>query len=200
MVVNHDDIEGEGTCLFQHGANSILNGSYPIAHRDNHTGLYLESLLREGDRLKNRSQIGTDTLQMSGASGLHLHLYRTIAGIHIVKLFLARFAQVVLYLRIKELAHMRQGPQARDTQSQIVKCRKAILLRHLLYRLPQEIRTIKQQRAEIEIIPQATLLVVNDRMRRTLSRLQRIIIGIQHTGLRIVGQRDETFQSEQAQR
>ena len=101
VIVHNQHIILEIRLLRQGRPHRILNSPYTVAHRDNNRSLAIKRLMgkRHVTHLILTYQ-RTNPAQMLRTYRLHLQLHLPVPRIHIVKLLLARLAQIPLLLRI----------------------------------------------------------------------------------------------------
>ena len=128
---------------------------------------------------------------------LHLDLNLTITRVHIVKLLFTTLAQVEFFLRIEILIQMENLTLSTQEQAQIIKSR---ILQHIVIilhsrPLMEQIGTNQQQRTELEVIPNGSRLIIDDRMLHQLAIFHGIMIAIHHGSLRIHSHLKHTMQT-----
>ena len=121
VVINDDDIEGEG-CLLRKGAlYGVLDSAHTVVDGNDDRGLHGERLLVEINVGVVRGvDKGIDGLQMLCSHLLALYLHLTIGRVDIVELFFSRLTQVLLHLRIQEFIQMQHFAVTAQPQAQVI--------------------------------------------------------------------------------
>ena len=102
---------------------------------------------------------------MGGGSMLHLYLYLTITGIHIVELLHTRGSQVSLFFRIQTFVDMEELTLTTQEQTQGIESCKLVVVLASLHGKGMQQRGLKQPQAtEIEIVTDAAREIVDHRM------------------------------------
>ena len=157
VIVHHYYIEREGCLLFQHRAYRIGDCRTAVQDGDNHRCLNRELPCRQVYRgVFAWGQPCTYCLEMIRTHLFHLNLHLTLRRIHIVELFFATFAGIILAFRIKIIAMMIYMPYAAHGKPQLVEASIFILVGRLCEITFQCRCPEKQHRPEVEVITQRT--------------------------------------------
>ena len=123
---------------------------------------------------------------MVGGSVFHLNLHLAIAWVYVIKLFLARGTGVGLLLGIKLLVNMEDATFATEEQAQGVDSGKLVGVQVWLRgKLVQQAVFYQDERTQIEIVANATYLIIDNRVGLQLTLDQIVVVGINHRCIRI---------------
>ena len=132
---------------------------------------------------------------MGCAGTLHLNLYLAVARIDIVELFLAALAGVELGLGVEIFVEMEYLALSAQIQAQVVESGILIIhtvgLRHIV---EQRLRLDEPQAAEVEVVAEASCLIVDGGMLRQGAFLQGVVVAVDHHRSRVVGSAQKAFQ------
>ena len=121
VVVNDDDVEGEGCFLLESRADGILYGALAVADGDDDRSLHSKLAFREVHLVVLVAvQIGVQGPQMSCASPFHLHLSAAVARVNIVELLLSAQSRIVLNLSVKELIDVQRQLFSADEEPKVI--------------------------------------------------------------------------------
>ena len=167
VIVHHYHVEGKRSLLTECRAYGIADGAHAVAHRYDDRCLAdpLHPVRLQTDLAEARFQIAPYGLQMAGAYALHLQLALAVARIHVGKvLCLAGGLHIrhPLHHRIERLVHTQWQAASAQAQAQVVQGGPAVRFVHPCHLLLQPVGTQQPQRAEVKIVAQRTLLVVDD--------------------------------------
>ena len=196
MVVDHDDIIREVGLLGQGALHGVGNGLLAIEHGNDDRGLAGEVLLVEvGLAVEVGVDDGSHLLEMGCAGTLHLNLYLAVARIDIVELFLTALAGVELGLGVEIFVEMEYLALSAQIQAQVVESGILIIhtvgLRHIV---EQRLRLDEPQAAEVEVVAEASCLIVDGGMLRQGAFLQGVVVAVDHHRSRVVGSAQKAFQ------
>lgn len=126
------------------------------------------------------------SFQVSGKDGFPFQLYVPVTRVDVIELFFARMTCICFGFCIKIFADMSQGVPARQCQSEGVACRMGIrrLYTDFGCSLSEGFGAVHHKRAEVEVIPYTSRLVIDDRMWVYSFFGLFVTVGIYHAALR----------------
>ena len=200
MIVHNNDVEWKITFLTQCTLHCILDSPYPVKDRNDDSSSHREILLSTVRFLEHRSKPASYPLEMVSTYLLHLHLYRSVLGIHIIELLLTGFSGIRLNLGIEIFVYMHNLLHA---EPQVIKGAPLPILLHSSDSSPEGRPSEHQHTAEVKIITQCPFLTVNQRMAFSclLSALffhKLIMVGIQHVSTSVLRNGYDTIECEHA--
>ena len=166
MIVDHDDVELEIGFLAQRTFHGIRDGLLSVENRNDHRSLVEEFLFAE-IRLAIKTGIDESPhlVEVLCASLLHLYLYLSVARVHIVELLLATLSVVEFIFCIEEFIEMENLAHTAQIETQIVETRILIVRSVLLGdEVAEGLRLDEPEASEVEVVAEATRLVINNRM------------------------------------
>ena len=164
MVVDDDDVEGEGCLLRESRADGILDGAFAVADGDDDGGFDGELAFREVHFVVLVAvQVGIEGAEVTCTSPFHLHLTGAVAGVDIVELLLSAQPGVAFHLGVEELVDVQRQLLAADVEPEVVEaCVLVVVEVFLSDVLLQHLRTEEQHGAHLEVIANGAELVVDE--------------------------------------
>ena len=180
VVVDDDDVEREIRFLFQYAADGIGNGPFPVADGNDDRCFMVEV---SGAEVHGLNAVGVNPcayfLEMFGAGLLHFYLYGAVVRIDVVKLFFPALAEIQFLYGIQQLIQVKQLALAAGEQAQLVDSSMQVLCGLAVRKGLQRVCPKQDEWAEVEVVPQASLLIFNDRVGRMAVIYHVIVVGVQ---------------------
>ena len=159
MVVNDDDVEWKWSRLTQSRFHGVGNGGHAVAHRYYHRCLNGKFPFIEAEGECALVEPCADAAQIVGEHLLALALHGGVAGIHVVKLLLARGAAVGHGCRVEIFRHMHYCGRAVLGKPEAQRIQAAMERLHRGGLGAEKMHRHHHQRAKIEIVAHRPWLV-----------------------------------------
>ena len=184
MIVDDDDVEGE-ICLLRHRtANGVSNRPHTIPNRNDDRRKDREILRRRRHRSEYRFEPRSNPFQMRGDNLLHLDLIFTMSRVDIIKKLLTTSPPIDDGSSVERFRQPQNRRVDRELQAQVVESTPlqfqrdgAVAKQRQTNRLHRE----KEDRSEIESVPQASNLIVDQRMIGNFRPIPLSEIGVEQT-------------------
>ena len=199
VVVDDDEVELEVGLLREHRADGVADGADAVAHGDDDGRFVLEVAAVELDVFELRLQVAAHFFQVFGAGCFHLQLAVAVLRIHVVEDFLAAAAGVVLHFGVEVFVDVYQLAALRQLQAQVVEPGEAAVGLHTGGSFLQGVGAEQEHGAEVEVVAQRALLVVDDGGDGLLAVLQLVMVGVGHGGAAVFQDAHHALQGEHAQ-
>ena len=200
MVVDNDDVELEVALLAEGRLNGVGYGLDAVEDGNHDRCLVLKLLLFEvGVEIFGGVYDGTNGVEVTCHSLLHLDLHLTVARVHIVELLGAAQTCVELDLCVKILVDVEQLALAAEEQTQVIETGKLVVDGGALCPLLHKVGLDENHLSEVEVVAQATPLVVDNRMLCGLAVGDGVMVRINHCCIGVVSHAEHTFKGIVAQ-
>ena len=196
VVVDYDDIELEVGLLRKGAVDSVADGLLTIVDGDDDGGLEFELLFVEvGTTVVGGVDLGTNLLQMGRGSQFHLYLHLAIGGVDVVELFDARGTGVEFFLSIEALVDVENLSVATQEEAQGIEARMVVIGLASLHGKGMEQGGLNEpERSEIEVVADATHLIVDDGMVLALAFQDVVMVGIDHGCIGVGGHTEDALE------
>ena len=195
VVVDDDDVKLECRPLSERGDNGIADGFLTVVNGNYHRCLYIEMLFAEvGVTVLRRIYNSPDGIEMSCGHLLHLHLHVAVAGVDIVELLFSASTGVEFLLGVEIFVEVHQRTSPAEPQPQfIVSGEGPVGIVVAACIVAQCIAVDEDERSEVEIVADASLLVVDNGMSHALSVLHRVVVAVDEHSLGLTGHLLQAF-------
>ena len=123
-------------------------------------------------------------------------LYFAVGGIDVVELFFSALAQIAFCLGVEVFLQVDDTSCASQKKAQGVEGGISVARRRFAAEeLPEQFGFDELQAAEVEVVAQASLLVVDDRVRAALSLFLLVAVGIDHGGVVVDGHVEHAWEA-----
>ena len=207
-IVHHHQVKLEVALLLEHRVDGVADGADAVAHGNHHRCLDLKVTLIKLNMaevghlfavlLTGSGQIAADFLEVLGAGLFHLDLAAAVARVNIIEDLLATLAGVQLNIAVEELVDVGNGGKLRQLEAQVIQTGELVVGLHRLDSLLEALATEEHHRAEIEVVTQATHLVVDNGSLVGALVGHVVVVGIEQARLGVVAQLGKTLQRERA--
>ncbi len=127
---------------------------------------------------------------------LHFNLHATVLRVDVIKDFFAGFTRVEFNVAVKVLIDVNNGCNTAEAESQIVEACSSIFTVDAGSGCTEVFVAEEKHRAEIEIVAERALLIVNYGRRCAFAFGNAVVVGIEHAGLRVGSYFYEAVDSE----